>query len=91
MVAQPGEGRLMRDLRASLAALEAVALLLKRLAMMHPCWVCRRAATVRGYTDQREPRLACDAHIEPLADVVDLRGSAAVRAGIAALSSGGDA
>lgn len=73
------------------AAIEAVTMLLERAAMSHPCWVCRRAATVRGYTDQREPRLACDAHVEPLVDVVDLRGSAAVRAGIAALSSGGDA
>lgn len=70
-------------------AIEAVAMLMHRAALAHPCWVCRGAATVRGYTEHREPRLACDAHVEPLAEVVDLRGSDAVRAGARALAAGG--
>ena len=81
----------MTHVLAYAAAVEAVALLLQRAAMAHPCWVCGRAATVRGYTDKRAPRLACDAHVEPLTEVVDLRGSAAVRAGVDVLRSGGDA
>jgi hypothetical protein len=81
---------MMRDLRTSLAALEAVALLLERLAMMHPCWACGRAATVRGKTKGKR-WLACDSHVFDGAEVDDLKSAEAVRAGVAVLSTGGDA
>lgn len=72
---------------------EALAECLRRLAAMHPCWLCGDAATVRGelLCGDGSMRLACDEHRDSVEVRGELRNARAVRLARAALEVGGRA
>ena len=72
---------------------EALGECLRRLAAMHPCWLCGDAATVRGELPfgDGSMRLACDEHRDSVEVRGELRGARAVRLARAALEVGGRA